>query len=234
MFELNLIKDKAQSRQRRRVIFLTIMMVVFLSGLLSLFVGTMIWRKGKDNDLLAKSNDNDNKVLIDKTTDLNEREPISKRRRRDMILYYNESDTVLNNRLKFTNMLVDIADVRPSGTDFWYNRLTIERPAVSRSDESKHAEADSLVSGKLKLKADGYVEINSSDVLTRNDLEAVAKRMHNIISIINEDPEFKVFIEKKVTPGRDVHAYAPFELEASRNYRSRGQVRSGGLNSNGR
>ena len=135
MFELNLIKDKALQRQRRRIIFLAIMLVVFLSGLLSIFVGGLIWKEHNKIEQLTASNDTITKDLEKNKKKLDEDEPKAKKRRRGLILAYQESVFVIKKRPRFTKILMDIVNEQPSG-EFWYNTLTIDpSDQVSDSDE---------------------------------------------------------------------------------------------------
>ena len=82
MFELNLIKDKAKARQRRRIIFLSIVGILFLSGLLSIFVFfALFWR-----ETITLKNAQDEVARVDKSLkelkdNLDKREPAARKRR---------------------------------------------------------------------------------------------------------------------------------------------------------
>lgn len=222
MFELNLIKDKAAQRQRRRVIFLSIVMIVFLSGLLSIFVGSLIWSEITKIKTITTANTLQKTTLTKLKTQLGVEQPLVEKRRKGLILAYNESVSVRAKTPRFASLLMDIAEVVPDETELWYNGLSIK----SNDDEplektnAELALANGLISGNHKFKASGFVLIKDSDIVTERILSDVAGEMSNVRQMMKR-PEFKFDhstggdqAAKQVSS--EASKYKRFTLEASR------------------
>jgi hypothetical protein len=114
MFELNLIKDKAKARQRRRVIFLSIVSILFLAGLLGIFVGSLFWRETiglkKVNAEVAETQ----KKLDDLRIHLDVAEPKARKRRNTLIKALKEDHMVRTDRPSFTPIMEDLAKYHPT------------------------------------------------------------------------------------------------------------------------
>ncbi|MDC1142817.1 hypothetical protein OAU50_06970 [Planctomycetota bacterium] len=217
MFELNLIKDKALQRQRRRIIFMAIVMVVFLSGLMSIFVGGMIWKEHNKIEKLTAENETTTIGLDGQLATLDIEQPKADKRRRGLILAYQESVDVRTKRPQFTNILKDIVSQRPP-SEFWYNSLTIDPSDSGASSDNPHAAADALISRKLRLEATGYIQIVDSDVITKKELDSVAKGMQSIEYWMSE-PNFTINEQQKnqpAVPGEVTLKYSSFTMTASR------------------
>ena len=223
MFELNLIKDKAAQRQRRRVIFLSIMMIVFLSGLLSIFVGSLIWSELTKIKSITIANESKKTSLIALKSALDTEQPLVEDRRKGLIRAYNESVRVRSKTPRFAPLLMDIAEDLPRETELWYNGLSIK----SNDDEplektnAELALANGLISGNHRFKASGYVLIKESDVVTEDILSDIAGEMSEIKKMMKRPRfNFSGSTGGNGQPGNQVSSetskYKRFTLEASR------------------
>ena len=114
MFEPNLIKDKAKARKRGRGIFLEMVTVVFVSGLLSIFVGSLFWKESTDLKKLNDTIASQQKQVTDLTTRLNVEEPAAIKRKLGMIAAYTEDFNTLKRRPYFTPILKDLYQQKPN------------------------------------------------------------------------------------------------------------------------
>jgi hypothetical protein len=187
MFELNLIKEKALARQRRRVIFLSVMSVVLLSGLLSMFVGGLIYQEFMAVNKLDDEIADTRRIVAEEDMQIATTTPRLIARRTALINAYNESFTVQDERPAFTPILIDIYEQRPLA-EFWYNQVTVSRPGRRTTPGQRgtgHEEAETLM-GARSVLATGYVQILQSDVLTETDLESVAARMELMRPLVGD------------------------------------------------
>lgn len=222
MFELNLIKDKAKARQRRRVVFLSIVGILFLSGLLSIFVFFALFMRERSELKNAEIEvARVEKNLKDLETQLNIREPAARKRRNALILAYQEDVMVRQDRPYFGPILEDIAEYHPNSAKFWYNSILISvetgqggGPRGNASDD-KYAAAKALM-GTRGLEANGYVQIEASDIVTDSELVQIAKQMDGMIKLVGE-PKYAIDVSSEITPGgnADASRYVPFTMRAA-------------------
>ncbi len=217
MFELNLIKDKAKARQRRRVIFLSIVCILFLSGLTGIFVGSLYWNETtklnkirESANLLAKANESlNNELMI--------REPKSLKRRNGLIEAWKESAAVRRDRKFFTPALQDLFERKPATADFWYRQLTIS--IVRQGGPADVVKGEDLL-GPRGLLGSGYVAIEGSEVLTQRELDARAAQMNGLSSLVGQ-PRFTLEVERQDTANRqsrsgdDDRVYVGFTIQAA-------------------
>ncbi|MCC7510545.1 MAG: hypothetical protein IT464_14380 [Planctomycetes bacterium] len=217
MFELNLIKDKAKSRQRRRVIFLGIVTILFLSGLLAIVVGSLFWQelttlKKVEADILSKKTSNDAIEL-----EIGIEKPKAKKRRNAMIEAWTEDLDVRQNRPYFTPLMRDIADHYPKSAEFWYNMLQVEQQEVVatgvRADRDPTAGSKELM-GTRRLNGTGYIQIEQSDVLTVSELRSLSGRMQSMVKLVGE-PRFELDLSKEPNTIQDGGRYVPFTIQAA-------------------
>ncbi|MBX3473645.1 MAG: hypothetical protein KF754_04620 [Planctomycetes bacterium] len=220
MFELNLIKDKAKARQRRRVIFLSIVCVLFLSGLLAIFVGSLYWNETtKLNKIQAQV-----KELGDRNTameaDLNLREPKAVLRRNGLIEAWKESLKVQNERKYFTLSLQDLFEVRPASAEFWYRQLSfsIVRQGNPQGGPGTELKGEDLL-GPRGLLGGGYIEVQGSEVLTKRELDARSLKMENLTNLVGQ-PSFALNLERADATNRqsrpgDERQYLDFTIQAA-------------------
>ncbi|MBZ0135795.1 MAG: hypothetical protein K8I27_05440 [Planctomycetes bacterium] len=217
MFELNLIKDKAKARQRRRVIFLSVVSIVFLAGLLGIFVGSLFWRetirlKSVNEDIARKQGE------IDKlNAELEIREPAARKRRNGLIEAWEEDASVRQDRPFFNPILSDMAEHHPASAEFWYNDITISTSGSRgpANTEDPYAPAKDLM-GSRGLEASGYIEIEASDIVTESELNQVAKQMDGMLRLVGE-PKFNLEISGEAPQSGDTEAsrYVPFNMRAA-------------------
>jgi hypothetical protein len=222
MFELNLIKDKAAARQRRRIVFLSIMSVVLLSGLLSMFVGGLIYQeftrvKSLNEEIANQQNANDNLQMTIAT-----REPAARSKRNGLINAWNESLAVQQDRPRFTPVLIDLSSHRPPTAEFWYNMITISRVGAARAGDEEFGEAEALMRSR-SLTGSGYVQVLDSDILTESTLQQVAAAMDRMVPLVGE-PEFILETREDARGGAaatEEIRYAGFQLSSAMRARSR-------------
>lgn len=219
MFELNLIKDKAKARQRRRIIFLSIVSILFLAGLLSIFVGSLFYREVVQLDTrnaeIASLTESNNSMKAD----LDNREDKARIRRNALIDAWNEDMRVMRDRPYFTPVLEDFSAHRPASADFWYNSISLSMtrrgsgPRGTGDDTSMNARA--LLDSRV-LEASGYIEIEASDILTESELRQLAVRMRALTNLVGE-PRYELDVNQEIIPGGDADAnrYVPFTMRAA-------------------
>ena len=220
MFELNLIKDKAKARQRRRIIFLSIVGILFLSGLLSIFVFfALFWR-----ETITLKNAQDEVARVDKSLkelkdNLDKREPAARKRRNSLIEAYQEDVLVRQDHPYFNPILEDLAKHHPTSAKFWYNSVVITTDTQSSGPSrgayaEPHAQANELM-GTRGLEANGYIQITASDIVTESDLAGVAKQMKGLVKLVGE-PKFTIDISAEIRPGGSEDTrYVPFTMSAA-------------------
>jgi hypothetical protein len=220
MFELNLIKDKAKARQRRRVIFLSVVSILFLAGLLGIFVGSLYWRETivlkRVNNEVADTEGKLNALRAD----LDTREPKARKRRNALIKAWKEDYLVRTDRPSFTPIVEDLAKYHPSTAKFWYNSITISTnvDAAGRGTqvEDPNAAAKALM-GTRGLEANGYIQIEASEIITQSELRQMSRQMSGMMKLVGpptfaldlarEDPSAAAALDSE---GR----YVPFTMRA--------------------
>lgn len=219
MFELNLIKDKAKARQRRRIIFLSVVSIVFLAGLLGMFFGSLFW--GEINKL-----DTVNKDIAAKQSQINAMqaqleidEPLARKRRNGLIEAYNENMMVLADRPFFNPVLADIAEHNPGGAEFWYNDITITTTGSGATGPGMTADpfaAAKDLLGTRGLEASGYIEIEASDIVTESQLNQISEQMDGMVKLVGK-PKFSLELGSEGQRGADSDAarYVPFSMRAA-------------------
>lgn len=218
MFELNLIKDKAKARQRRRVIFLSIVSILFLAGLLGIFVGSLYWRETINLNRVNKEVADTEGKLNALRADLDVREPKARKRRNALIKAWKEDYLVRTDRPSFTPILEDLAKYHPSTAKFWYNSITIttnvDRAGRGTGVEDPNAAAKALM-GTRGLEANGYIQIEASDVITESELRQISKQMSGMMKLVGP-PTFQLELTQEIVPGGDSEAnrYVPFTMRA--------------------
>ncbi|MCA8915848.1 MAG: hypothetical protein KDB90_10595 [Planctomycetes bacterium] len=217
MFELNLIKDKAKARQRRRVIFLSIVSILLLAGLLAIFVGSLFWR---ETIKLKQANDEVTQIslkLDGMRADLDVREPAARKRRNALIEAWSEDVLVRQDRPFFNPILTDLVEHHPPTAKFWYNSIQLTTNTGGRAgDASEDTAAATALMGTRGLEANGYIQIEGSDVLTESELTQVARQMDGMVKLVGE-PKFSLDVSHEIVPGGDAEAsrYVPFTVRAA-------------------
>ena len=218
MFELNLIKDKALARQRRRVIFLAVACILLLAGLVSIFVGSLVWNEHNRVKLLRSrivSLESENKTRED---GLNIREPKARKLRNGLILAWTESRDVRANRRLLTPLLQDLAEHRPMGVnEFWYNQISVNVIRESSTSGSQVPKGEDLL-GARSLQGFGHIQIAGSDVLTDKALKQLGATMGNAIRLVGE-PNFELLLEQesaaKTSASSETTRYVQFSVQAA-------------------
>lgn len=221
MFELNLIKDKAQARRRRQVIFMSIVFVVLFSGLVSIFVGSLYYRERFV--LLATVNNNVETLTVSNRaldTKLKVDQPAAKKRRNAMIDAWNEDMQVLNDSPKFTPALDDLSARYPQTAEFWYNQIMISANNQGAGPRGTGEDSEGLLAkallGSRSFEANGYIEIEASDILTESELRQLSQQMNDLTKLVGE-PTFNVDVSQEIIPGGDIESnrYVPFTVQAA-------------------
>lgn len=215
MFELNLIKDKAKARQRRRVIFLGIVTILLLSGLLAIVVGSLFWQEltlvEKVNADIA-STDKANQAI---DAENKEREPKARKRRNAMILAYQEDLEVRQNRPYFAPILRDFAEISPKSAQFWYNSITITQPTTGAGGRGQaYDQGAKDLMGTRSLIGTGYIQIEQSDVLTQTELTTLSSRMQSMVRLVGQ-PRFEMDMSRDQSAVQGSGRYVPFTIQAS-------------------
>lgn len=216
MFELNLIKDKALARKRRRLIFMTIVSVLLFSGLVAIFVGSLFWQeltwhkrlRGDIASLQDAVNQMENQVKVER--------PITRKRRNALINAWLEDKEVISASRAFTPAFRELFQERPRTDEFWYNTIQIDTPraGAARSPADQWAHAEALLRPR-NLNGGGYIQIQGSDVVTEGELDRAARRMTEV-SMLMGRPSFVVdFSEKPDEAAAEGGVYVPFEITAS-------------------
>jgi hypothetical protein len=219
MFELNLIKDKAKARQRRRVIFLSVVSILFLAGLLGIFVGSLYWKETTDLNTVNKQVADTEAKLKSLTAELDVRQPAASKRRNALIKAWKEDKLVLTDRPSFTPILSDLAKYHPGTAKFWYNSVLITADTGGAAPRGALAEdpysASRALMGTRGLEANGYVQIEASDVITESEMRQIAKQMTGMTKLVGP-PTFDLVLEQEINPGGDAETnrYVPFTMRA--------------------
>ncbi|MCB9932789.1 MAG: hypothetical protein H6841_05125 [Planctomycetes bacterium] len=220
MFELNLIKDKAKARQRRRVIFLSVVSILFLAGLLAIFVGSLFWKETTDLKTANNEIATVEKKLTDMKSDLDVREPAARKRRNSVIEAWYEDVSVRQDRPYFSPIIKDLVEHHPSTARFWYNSVSISTNTEGAGPRGTGAEGAAAsakaLMGTRGLEAGGYIQIEGSDILTEVELRTIAKQMDGMLKLVGE-PKFTLDVSAEVVPGGDSEAsrYVPFTMRAA-------------------
>jgi hypothetical protein len=217
MFELNLIKDKAKARQRRRVIFLSIVSILLLAGLLAIFVGSLFWR---ETIKLKQADEEVTQIALKLDAlklDLDTREPAARKRRNALIEAWGEDVLVREMRPYFNPILQDLVEHHPPTAKFWYNsvQLTTNTGGPVGDADDKTAASKALM-GTRGLEANGYIQIEGSDVLTESELTQISRQMDGMVKLVGE-PKFTLDVSHEIVPGGDAEAsrYVPFTVRAA-------------------
>ena len=219
MFELNLIKDKAKARQRRRVIFLSIVSILLLAGLLSIFVGSLFWRETiklkTASDVVARTTTDLNNLR----TDLDIKEPAARKRRNALIEAWREDVLIRQDRPYFNPILRDLVEHHPPTAKFWYNSIQLTTNTgggLRGSDTENDSAAGKALMGTRGLEANGYIQIEGSDVLTESELTQVGRQMDGMVTLVGE-PKYALDVAHEIVPGGDAEAsrYVPFTMRAA-------------------
>jgi hypothetical protein len=182
MFELNLIKDKARARQRRRVIFLTITSVCFLAGLCSLFVASLYLSELNATKDAARQADAKNAELNVKKVENDTNEPIFKKRRNEVIKAWLEDTEFLSKRPYYSTVLKILSTERP-GSPYWYT--IIEFRLLAQGNPAGVAAGGPALPQTPKLllprglRISGMISITESDVKTQQALKRMDERMND-------------------------------------------------------
>jgi outer membrane murein-binding lipoprotein Lpp len=220
MFELNLIKDKAKARQRRRVIFLSIVSILLLAGLLSIFVGSLFWRETTKLKQANKEVEQISTKINTMNADLNVREPAARKRRNALIEAWKEDVLVRQDRPYFTPILKDIVKHHPGQAKFWYNQIVLTTNSEGGGPRGPQANdelaASKALMGTRGLEANGYIQIENSDILTESELAQLAHQMDGMLKLVGE-PKFTLDVSNEIVPGGDAEAsrYVPFTMRAA-------------------
>jgi hypothetical protein len=182
MFELNLIKDKARARQRRRVIFLTITSVCFLAGLCSLFVVSLYLSELNATNDAAKQAAAKEAELNTKKSENDKNDPIFKRRRNEVIKAWTEDTDFLARRPYYSPVLKILSTEKP-GAPFWFStiefRLLVQNaPGAVPAGNNAVAQTPKLLLPR-GLRISGMISINESDVKTQQALLRMDERMND-------------------------------------------------------
>jgi hypothetical protein len=224
MYELNLIKDKAKARQRRRIVFLCIVSVLFLGGLLSIFVGSLYWRETIVLDSVAAHAADLERSIQERQADLAVRGPKTLKRRNALIRAQQEDERVLADLQAYSPLLMDLHRERPTTAEYWYNEIDIGLTPTTTgrgTTADPQAAAEALLGGRT-LSARGWLQIEASDIMSQNELDSVAGRMQNLLQVVGR-PGFSLdaasqsgqSIGTGVRQGED-RRYAQFQLRAAR------------------
>lgn len=218
MYELNLIKDKAMARQRRRVIFLSIVCILFLSGLSAIFVGSLYWNETTKLTTVRK-NVADLKTQNDTLkADLDIREPKGVKRRNGLIEAWRESMDVRKDRLFFGPALHDVYDRRPFSAEFWYRELSITTSHQGAPGAVDNTAAELMM--PRTLDGSGYVQIEASEILTKRELDSLSGRMEGMTRLTGQ-PTFNMELEREAAGGNqpnrtgDERRYVGFRVQAA-------------------
>jgi len=181
MFELNLIKDKAKARQRRRVIFLTITSVCFLAALSSLFVLSLWWAELQATNLATQTANNKQAELTAMKANNDVEEPKAQRRRNALIEAWGEDTNFLLKRPYYTTALLNILSTEQPGSKFWYStievRLVTSQLSASAAGGPQAPQVPRVLSPR-QLTCTGLINITESDIRTEQQLFRLMDRMN--------------------------------------------------------
>lgn len=166
MFELNLIKDKAMARQRRRIIFMSVVSILFLALLSGMGVGSLFWTEKINLDKLTSTTHSLVESNAQREAILTVEWPKTLRRRNALIRALNEDRALLQDRRLFAPALKDIYERRPATAEFWYSQLKI-------TAESPDGEGAALMAPR-KVRGFGHIQLELSDVRTQEELSGLS------------------------------------------------------------
>ncbi|MCC6572650.1 MAG: hypothetical protein IT462_02560 [Planctomycetes bacterium] len=179
MFELNLIKDKAKARQRRRIIVLSVISIVFLAALCSVFVGLMTAQEKTRTDLQQATAQKYDKEFSTLKGRLDNEYPKAQDRKKAMKLAWDEDVKLLNERVFLSPVLTQIAQYKPARGQFWYSEISV---TLMSTPTTGGAQPASPLLANRELSGTGVVQIVDSDIVTQQALEAVGRQ-------ISENPD---------------------------------------------
>ena len=182
MFELNLIKDKARARQRRKIIFMTISMVCLMAGLCSLFVVSLYIKELNDTNRFAREAQSKEAEFNAKKLENDTNDPIFRKRRNEVIKAWNEDVEFLNKRPYYSPVLKVLSTEKP-GAPYWFTSiefvtLTQGQPGVA-STGVPGASATPRMMLPRGLRISGMIAIVESDVRTEQALKRFDERMND-------------------------------------------------------
>jgi hypothetical protein len=186
MFELNLIKDKAKARQRRRIIFMSIVCIALLSGLSLIAVGSLYWTETTRLNTVESEIAGVTSTISAVEDEVKDREPVARKTRNGMIRAWQEDYDVIQNRPRLTPVVSDLARYHPRNGDFWYNEIHI-RPVRSVGAQGQQVDpsaAAKALMGTRRLEGGGYIEIEQSDVMTDNELRDMTAKMTDMVDLV--------------------------------------------------
>lgn len=230
MFELNLIKDKAEARMRRRIIFLAITCIIFVAALSSLFIFSLFikeWNDTLNMERQAKAKETEVNGL---KTDLDKREPEVIKRRNAMITAWKQDMDILRERIVVTPALKQLSDIRsrpPTNMQFWYSNLVIvpQRAPTQNTNDPNRFEP---LQPPMILVATGVVQIPESDDKTKLALDTLQGDLGKAAFIASVgEPLFTINLQSglKAPGGGNAARYAEFLLATQRTSTS-GAVRN--------
>lgn len=174
MFQLNLIKDKAKARQRRRIVLLSVVSIVFLAGLFSIFVVMMTLTERTRTELektTATRLDSDTNQLKAR---LDNEEGAARDRKNMFKEAWEEDRKLLNDRVFLAPVFSQLAQYRPARGQFWYSSMAVSlltQPALAGQPPKSPLVASREFSGA------GVVQIVDSDIVTQDELTRVGRQI---------------------------------------------------------
>jgi hypothetical protein len=184
MFELNLIKDKAKARQRRRIIFMSIVCIALLSGLSLIAVGSLYWTETTRLGTVETKIASVTSTITALEGEVKLREPIARKTRNGMINAWQEDYDVIQNRPRLTPVVSDLARYHPRNGDFWYNEIHIRPIRAAQGQQVDPSAAAKALMGTRALEGGGYIEIEQSDVMTDNELRDMTAKMTDMVDLV--------------------------------------------------
>lgn len=180
MFELNLIKDKARARQRRRIIFLSITSICFLAALCSLFVVSMYLKELNETNDFARQAQTKETEFNAKRAENDRNEPVFKLRRNEVIKAWNEDIDFLGRRPYYSPVLKALYSEKP-GARYWFSNVMIVvlgQPQQSAATGTNAAPELPKMMMPRGLRIQGMIAIVESDVRTEQAMTRWDERMN--------------------------------------------------------
>ena len=180
MFELNLIKDKARARQRRRIIFLSITSISFLAALCSLFVVSMYLKELNETNDFAKQAQTKEAEFNAKKAENDRNEPVFKLRRNEVIKAWNEDIDFLAKRPYYSPVLKALYTEKP-GARYWFSSIliaTLGQAQASAATGTTAAPKTPKMMMPRGLRISGMIAIVESDVRTEQAMTRWDERMN--------------------------------------------------------
>jgi hypothetical protein len=217
MFELNLIRDKARARRRRRIIFLSIVSIMFFSLLNVLFIGSLWFSVAKETDREKLKADSKEKEAKELKAFLDVEQPKWEKNRNQVIRAWNETDKLFTTRRTVTPSLKDLMSntARVEGNvQFWYTELRVA--PVPPSTQGGPGMIKTSIIEPLQLYATGVIQVTESDDRTRILLGIVSDRLASGNFGLGV-PSFEVDFSKqlKAPGGGEGSRYAEFTLRTT-------------------